>query len=108
MRDGVTARQSGTWRPWALWLPCSLAILWSGLLTLFDFAEVVMSNLTSQPGTAWVNLGFIGQCVLTAASVLLLVTGLRRPSWRKAAAITAWLIIPASIGWSQLISHLAR
>jgi len=85
-----------------------LAILWSGLLTLFDFAEVLMSNFTSQPGTAWVNVGFIGQCVLAAASIVLLVTGLRRPSWRKAAAITAWVIIPAGIGWSQLIFHLAR
>jgi hypothetical protein len=85
-----------------------LAILWSGLLTLFDFAEVLISNFTSQPGTAWVTVGFIGQCLLTAAGGVLLATGLRRPSWRKAAAITAWMIIPASIGWSQLISHLAR
>ena len=107
MRDGLTA-QSGTWRPWALWLPCLLAILWSWLLTLFDFAEVLISNFTSQPGTAWVTVGFIGQCLLTAAGGVLLATGLRRPSWRKAAAITAWMIIPASIGWSQLISHLAR
>ena len=107
MRDGLTAH-SRTWRPWALWLPCLLAILWSGLLTLFDFAEVLISNFTSQPGTAWVTVGFIGQCLLTAAGGVLLATGLRRPSWRRAAAITAWMIIPASIGWSQLISHLAR
>jgi hypothetical protein len=85
-----------------------LALLASGLLTLFDFAEVVLGNLTSQPGMTWVDLGFIGQCMLTAAGVFLLVTGLRRPSWRKAAAITAWVIIPAGIAWSQLISHLAR
>jgi hypothetical protein len=85
-----------------------MAFLLSGLLNQFDFAEALLSNFTSQPGTAWVNLGFIGQCMLTVASVLLLVTGLRRPSWRKAAAITAWVIAPAGIGWSQLIAHLAR
>lgn len=33
-------------------------------------------------------------------------TGLRHPSRRRAAAITAWMIIPAGFGWLVLTSRL--
>ena len=90
MRDVRTAREGGKWRPWALWLPCVLAFLWSGLLALFDFVSARLSNYNPPPppGQAWLNVGFIGQGMLAAACIVLLVAGLRRPSWRKAAAIT--------------------
>jgi hypothetical protein len=88
-------------------LPCVLAFIWSVLLILADAIAGVMGSWdTPLPGLGWIKAGIIGNCVLAAASALLLVAGLRLPSRRWATAIAAWLIIPAGFGWFLLITHL--
>jgi len=62
-----------TWRSWTLWLPCVLAFLWINAVARWHW-------------------------VLAAVSVLVLVAGLRFPSWRRTAVITAWMIIPVELG----------
>jgi hypothetical protein len=42
-----------------------------------------------------------------AARVVVLGAGIRRPSWRRAAVITAWMIIPAGFAWFLLAGRLA-
>ena len=103
------ARPRGTWRPWSIWLPGALALVWSGLLMIADGLAGVMGSWdTPQPGLyRWVRTGVIGHCVLAAASALVLAAGLRFPSRRRAAAITAWIIIPAGFGWFLLTGRLA-
>jgi hypothetical protein len=107
VKDALAARTSRTWAPWTLWLPCVLAFIWSILLVVADgFAEVMGSWDTPQPGLGWVKAGMIGHGVLAVASVLVLVAGLSSPSRRRAAVITAWVIIPAGVGWVLLTRHL--
>src|SRR5215472_15061494 len=43
-----------------------------------------------QRGLGWITAARIGHSVLAAASVLALAIGLSFPSWRRAAATTAW------------------
>jgi hypothetical protein len=96
------------WHPWTIWLPCVLAFLWSGLLIFTEIVAGLVSNLDANapPRQGWVYLGVAGHCVLAGASVLALVTGLKFPSWRRAAAIAAWMIIPVGLGWLVLIARL--
>ena len=98
-----------TWRPWTIWLPCVLAFLWSLFLIFLEIVAVLLSNFTDSgppPPAGWIYPAVIGHCVLAVASVLALVTGLRVPSRRRAAAITAWIIIPVGLGWLLLTSRL--
>jgi len=103
------ARPSGTWRPWSIWLPGTLALAWSGLLIIADGLVGVMGGWdTPPPGLyRWVRAGMIGHWVLVAASALVLAAGLRFPPLRRAAAITAWIIIPVGFGWFVLTGRLA-
>ena len=96
------------WHPRTIWLPCVLAFLWSGFLIFADIVVALASNLsdTAPPREGWVDPAIIGHSVLAGASVLALVTGLRFPARRRAAAITAWLIIPVGLAWAVLISRL--
>ena len=96
------------WHPWTIWVPCVLAFFWSGFLIFADIVVALASNLsdTAPPREGWVYPAIIGNCVLAGASVLALVTGLRFPARRRAAAITAWLIIPVGLGWLVLIPRL--
>lgn len=89
-------------------LPCVLALAWSGLLMLADGLAGVMADWdTPSPGEGWVvTAGLVGHCVLAAASVGLLVIGLRSASHRQPAALAAWLIIPAGLGWLVLVGRL--
>jgi len=97
-----------TWHPWTIWLPCVLAFLWSGFLMFADIVVALASNMsdTAPPREGWVYPAVIGHFVLAGASVLALVTGLRFPAWRRAAALTAWMIIPVGLGWAALIPRL--
>jgi hypothetical protein len=109
VKDELAARSGGTWSAWTLWLPCVLAFIWSGLLVVADgFAGVMGSWDSPQPGLGWVTAGMIGHCALAVAGVLALAAGLAFPSWRRAAVITAWAIIPAGVGWVLLARHLIR
>ena len=96
------------WHPRTIWVPCVLAFFWSGFLIFADIVVALASNMsdTAPPREGWVYPAIIGNCVLAGASVLALVTGLRFPARRRAAAITAWLIIPVGLGWLVLIPRL--
>ena len=97
------------WRPWTVWLPCVLAFLWSLFLIFLETVAVLLSNFTDSgppPPQGWWYPAVIGHCVLAGASVVALVTGLRFPSRRRAAAITAWMIIPVGLGWFLLTARL--
>lgn len=96
------------WRPWTIWLPCVLAFIWSVFLIYIDFVAALASllNDNAEPQTGWVYPAVIGQCVLAAASVFALRVGLKSPSRRRAAAITAWMIIPLGLGWLVLTARL--
>ena len=85
-----------------------LAFLWSGLLILGDVIVALASllNDNAEPQTGWVYPAVIGQCVLAGASVVALLVGLRSPSRRRTAAITAWMIIPVGLGWFLLTARL--
>ena len=103
------ARPSGRWRPWTIWLPGTLALAWSGLLIIADGLAGVMGSWDTPPHGLyrWVRVGVIGHCVLVAASALVLAAGLRFPSQRRAAAVTAWIIIAVGFGWFLLTGRLA-
>src|SRR5215470_6117958 len=82
----------------------------SGLDSLI-FGDVIVTlasllNDNAEPQTGWVYPAVIGHCVLAAASVLALRVGLKSPARRRAAAITAWMIIPVGIGWAALTARL--
>jgi hypothetical protein len=97
----------GSWRPWTILLPGVLALLWSALLILADGAAGIMASWdTPMPGGRWITAGLAGHCLLGVASAALLVTGLRVPARRRAAAISAWLIIPAGLGLLLLVGRL--
>ena len=108
MPAGHTAHVEGSPAARTIWLPCVLAFLWSGFLIFAEVVLALLSNLsdTAPPRQSWVYPAVIGHCVLAGASVLALVTGLRLPSRRRAAAITAWMIIPVGLGWLVLTSRL--
>ena len=103
MKVRPAARAGGAWRPWTIWLPSVLAFLWSGLLIVADDFAVLMGSWdTPQRGLGWITTARIGHSVLAAASVLTLAIGLSFPSRRRAAAITAWMIIPIGLCWVPL------
>jgi hypothetical protein len=89
------------WRPWTLWLPCVLAFAWSGLLFAAHTLGAVLNNLETnpQPAQSWLTKALTGDGVLAGVSILLLVVGLRFPTWRQACAIAAWMVIPAGLAW---------
>ena len=68
----------------------------------------LLSNLTDSapPPQGWVDPAIIGHCVLAGVSVLALVIGQRVPSRRRAAAITAWMVIPVGLGWLVLCTRV--
>jgi hypothetical protein len=49
----------------------------------------------------------IGHVVLIAASIALLAAGLSRPTSPRVAAIAAWAIASAGVGWFLLCGQLA-
>jgi hypothetical protein len=91
-----------------IWLPCVLAFLWSIFLIFVDIVLDLLSNFTDSapPPQGWVDPAIYGHCVLAGASVVALIVGLKRPSRRRAAAITAWLIIPVGFAWLVLAMRL--
>lgn len=101
-------RASGAWRPWSIWLPGTVALAWSGLLIIADGLAGVMGSWdTPPPGLyRWIRAGVAGHCVLMVASALVLAAGVRFPPRRRAAAITAWIIIPVGFGWFVLTGRL--
>jgi hypothetical protein len=108
VRDQLADQPAQTWRPWSIWLPCTLAFTASGLLIVADALAMVMGSWdTPAPGLRWIKAAIIGHCALVAASVVVLGAGIRRPGWRPAAAVSAWMIIPAGVASFLLAGRLA-
>jgi hypothetical protein len=57
---------------------------------------------------AWVTAGGIGQWVLAAAAVTILVLGLRHPGFRRAATIAACALIAAAVAWYGIAVEIAQ
>ena len=103
MRDSPAGRSSWTHLPWAMWLPCALAVAVAGLFAVVDLAGMVMGSWdTPAPGLRWLKAGAIGQLGLAVAAAAVLVAGAAHPSWRCGAAMTAWAIIALEVGWFLL------
>jgi hypothetical protein len=108
VRKRLAVLAGGQERAWIIWLPCGIAFTGAGLLALADgYAAVMGSWDTPAPGLGWLGVGATGQGVLVAGTVAALVTGLRRPRSRRAAAVSAWVIVAAEIGWFELTAALA-
>jgi hypothetical protein len=106
--DRLPVRAGEQERAWIIWLPCGIAFGGAGLLALADgYAAVMRSWDTPAPGLSWLGAGAAGQGVLAAGTVAALVTGLKRPRSRRAAAISAWGIVAAEVGWFELTARLA-
>jgi len=99
---------SGPWRPWTICLAGVVALAASVLLLVADGLAGVMSGWDSPaPGRGWLAVAAVGHIVLAGGSVILLATGLGRPTWRRAAVILAWTIVPVGVGWFLLFARLA-
>jgi hypothetical protein len=56
----------------------------------------------------WIIAGGVGQWVLVAVVVALLVLGLRRPRWRRAAALASVALLPLSVAWITATTVVAE
>jgi hypothetical protein len=108
VRDNLADGASGAWRPWTVWVPSTLGLVSSALLLVAYGAAGIMSTWdTPMPGRGWLGVGAIGQCGLAGVTVVVLVTGVKRPRWRRTGAATAWMIIPVGAGLFLLTGRLA-
>jgi len=108
VRERLAVRAGGQGRAWIIWLPRGIAFAGAGLLALADgYAAVMGSWDTPAPGLGWLGVGAAGQGVLAAGTVVVLVQGLKRPRSRRAAAVSAWVIVAAEVGWFGLTAALA-
>lgn len=57
---------------------------------------------------AWVMAGGIGQWVLAAAAVVILVLGRRRPSWRRTLTVAACALISLAVAWFAVSTAMAQ
>ncbi len=84
------------------------ALIASILLLVGDAGAGILASWdTPEPGEGWITVAAIGHLALIACSIILLGIGLARPSWRPAAAILAWAIIPVGVGLFLLFGRLA-
>ena len=108
MGGKLASGADGVWRPWSIWLPCVLAFARSGALVVADGAAAIIGNWdTPAPGLGWLGIGAAGQGVLAALDVGILVAGMKRPRWRRAAVIAAWALIPVGLAWFILTGRLS-
>jgi hypothetical protein len=108
MPDNPASPAGPTWRPWTICLPGLLAPATAAALVLIDLVGMVMGSWdTPAPGLHWLTTGIIGQCVLAAVAVIVLVAGTKNSSLRRGAVISAWALIAAEIGWFVLTARLA-
>jgi hypothetical protein len=109
MDDESRRRAGRPWRPWTIWLPAILALLGAAGLIFVDIAGLILGSWdTPAPGLPWLKAGIAGQCVLGAAAVGGLLTGLTGPGRRRICVTVAWLIVAAEIAWFLITLRLAR
>lgn len=107
MTNKLADSAGGMWRPWTIWLPGGLGLVWSGLLLLGYAAAGIMGSWdTAVPGLHWVGVGAVGQCALAVVTIAVLTVGATRPRWRRAAAVAIWTIIAIGLAWFWLTGRL--
>lgn len=107
MPDNLAAGTSGAWRPWTVWVPSALGLASSALLLVGYGAAGIMSSWdTPMPGQGWLAAGAIGQCGLVGITVVVLVTGVKHPRWRRVGAATAWMTMGVGVGLFLLTGRL--
>ncbi len=114
--------RSRDWAPWTIRLPTTLAVVVAVLLGTvgwFGVAFAIGSDCTDKfscgsgscaacaTAHAWVTAGGIGQWVLAAAAIALLMLGLRQPHWRRVAGPAAWAIAPLACAFLAVCAILA-
>jgi hypothetical protein len=104
------------WRPWLATFPAAIACLLAIVLGTAGYFAVssrlgIMCRDGLGKGTydcstlnAWLAAGAIGQLLLAACALVLLVLGIQRPAYRRIAAISASALIPLSLGWIAITS----
>jgi hypothetical protein len=108
MDDESRRRAGRPWRPWTIWLPAILALLGAAGLIFVDIAGLILGSWdTPSPGLPWLKAGIVGQGVLGAASVGVLLAGLTGPSRRRICVTAAWVIVAAEIAWFLATLRLA-
>jgi hypothetical protein len=55
----------------------------------------------------WLGIDAAGQGVLGAVDVGILVAGVKRPRWRRAAVIAAWTLILVGFAWFFLTGRMS-
>ena len=100
--------QARPWRPWTICWPASLVSIQAFVFATagafavgFGLASSCTDKFSCGDPCApcatlygWLRANTIGQWALVAAGFLLLAFGLHRPARRRAAAITAWVLVP--------------
>jgi hypothetical protein len=97
-----------TRRPWTIGVSAVVALLASLLLLLSDGLAGVLNNLGgSLSAGTWLGVAAAGHGALALASAVPFGVGLAN-AWRhRAAALSAWAIIPVGVGWFLLCGRLA-
>ena len=120
--NAASGLEPAKWRSWIVALvTLALAVTFVlGTVGWFGAAFGIGSNCTDEfscgSGTCapcarahvWVTTGGIGQWVLAAAAVTILVLGMRHPGWRRAATIAACALIPVAVMWFAISTSMAR
>ena len=95
--------------PWVIWVPGILAVAVACLFWVIDQFAVLLGTFdTAQPGLQWLNTGANGQFALGLAGVVVLIAGATHPLLRHGAALTAWGIIALEICWFLLTAWLSN
>lgn len=118
--SGVRGAGRWTWLP-ALSGGTALAVtLLAGTLGWFGTAFAIGTTCTNDfscgydscapcaKAHAWVTAGGIGQWVLAAVAVVILVQGSRRPGGRRALTVTTCALTPLAIAWFTVATAMAQ
>jgi hypothetical protein len=120
--DAASGFEPAKWRSWIVALvTLALAVTFVlGTVGWFGAAFGIGSNCTDEfscgsgscapcaRAHGAVTTGGIGQWVLAAAAVTILVLGLRHPGWRRAATIAACTLIPVAVMWFAISTSMAQ
>ena len=95
---------TGRGRPRMLWLGLAfvLAVAVAGCLLVADLLGQVLAVWQERPPSVrWLNAGAVGQGVLAAAAICVLVAGARRPGWRRGMVLAEVLIVVVAFAGSS-------